>query len=69
MAETRILHDLMRAKAGLRCICRRCRHGALLFAMTLGEEHGWDRPLAEITRCPRCSKCQSSHVDAYEAAR
>ena len=59
----------MRAKACLRCICRRCRHGALLFPMTLGEEYGWDRPLTEITRRLRCSKCQSSHVDAYEAAR
>ena len=59
----------MHAKASLQCVCRRCRHGALLFSMTLGEEHGWQLTLDEIARRLRCSKCQSGHVNVYEAAR
>ena len=69
MEEGRTLHDLMRAKACIECVCRRCRHGALLFPMTLAEEHGWQLTVEEITQRLRCSKCQSAHVCVYEAAR
>lgn len=69
MEAGRTLHDLMRAKACLQCICRRCRHGALLFPMTLGEEHDWHLTLDEIARRLRCSKCFSAHVNVYEAVR
>jgi hypothetical protein len=69
MIEVRTLHELLRMKGCLRCICRRCRHGALLFPMTIGEEHGWHLTVHEISRRLRCSRCQSSSVNVYEALR
>jgi hypothetical protein len=69
MENARTLRDLIRAKACLQCVCRRCRHGALLFPMALGEDNGWHLTVDEIAPRLRCSKCFSAHVNVYEAQR
>jgi hypothetical protein len=63
------VRDLIASKAVLQVVCRRCKHGALLFPRELIEVAGENSSVAEISKRLRCSKCKSAHVSVYAAAR
>jgi hypothetical protein len=63
------VQDLITSKAVLRVVCRRCKHGALLFPRELIEVAGENCSIADISKHLRCSKCKSAHVGVYAAAR
>ena len=65
----RTIQDMIASKSVLQVVCRRCRHGALLFPWKLAEAAGETATIAEVSERLRCSKCNNAAVNVYEAAR
>ena len=65
----RTVQDMITSKSVLQVVCRRCRHGALLFPWKLIEVAGEMATIAEVSERLRCSKCSSFSCSVYEAAR
>ena len=69
MSTETTLQQLALIRAVIQIVCRRCRHGAIKFAMELAPRVGWSCKVGEIATKLRCSKCNSREVNVYEARR
>jgi hypothetical protein len=63
------LADLIRRKAALVAICRRCKHRRLLFPANLANRLGENFKVAELGPRLRCQNCRHGAAIVHEATR
>ena len=63
------LGDLIRRKAALVAICRRCKHRRLLYPASLATRLGENFKLTELGKRLRCQNCRHGVAILHESTR